>query len=84
MKDLHRNSSTVFLEVLTEKLFGWHDCMFVTAYFKVRDIRTCKDSFNESERDACQYSYFVHILNANTILYYFSFSVRYRDHIGIQ
>ena len=38
LKDLHGCNAATLLEVFTEKLFGWHDCTFVAAFFKVCDI----------------------------------------------
>ena len=38
LKDLHGCNAATFLEVFTGKLFGWHDCTFVAAFFKVCDI----------------------------------------------
>ena len=43
LKELNGCISATFLEVFTEKLFGWHDCMFVAAFFKVCDIHVRKD-----------------------------------------
>ena len=80
LKDLHGCNAAILLEVFTEKLFGWHDCTFVAAFFKVCDIR--KDFFTRVIRLLILFiMYTFYSKNCSLLL---SFFLRYSDRTGKQ